>query len=108
MTMQQTKWKSLRDALSAAGDLSDRAVFGAEASIALNDLIAGSALYGRGDELSGRSVLVTTTSQFTTASTLMELDGIARRIVLCPPDLSLEHLPYVIESANVDAIVSDR
>jgi acyl-coenzyme A synthetase/AMP-(fatty) acid ligase len=36
------------------------------------------------------------------------LDGVARRIVLCPPDLPLEHLPYIIESANVDAIVSDR
>jgi acyl-coenzyme A synthetase/AMP-(fatty) acid ligase len=108
MSTQQTKWKSLRNALSTAGDLSGRAVFGAEASIPLKDLIAGSALYGRGDELSGRSVLVTTTSQFTTASALIELDGIARRIVLCTPDLPLEHLPYIIESANVDAVVSDR
>jgi acyl-coenzyme A synthetase/AMP-(fatty) acid ligase len=108
MSTQQNKWKSLRNALSAAGDLSGRVVFGAEASIPLNDLIAGSALYGRGDELSGRSVLVTTTSQFTTASALIELDGIARRIVLCTPDLPLEHLPYIIESANVDAVVSDR
>jgi acyl-coenzyme A synthetase/AMP-(fatty) acid ligase len=108
MTPRQTKWKSLRNALSAAGDLSGRFVFGAEASIALSDLIAGSALYGRGDELCGRSVLVTTTSQFTTASALMELDGVASRIILCTPDLPLEHLPYIIESANVDAIVSDR
>jgi acyl-coenzyme A synthetase/AMP-(fatty) acid ligase len=108
MSTRQIKCRSLRNALSTAGDLSGRSVFGAEASIALNDLIAGSALYGRGDELSGRSVLVTTTSQFTTASALMELDGLARRIVLCTPDLPLEHLPYIIESANVDAIVSDR
>jgi acyl-coenzyme A synthetase/AMP-(fatty) acid ligase len=108
MTARQSKWRSLRSALASAGNLSGRAVFGAEASIALNDLIAGSALYGRGDELSGRSVLVTTTSQFTTASALIELDGIARRIVLCTPDLPLEHLPYIIEAANVDAIVSDR
>src|ERR1700677_1712530 len=100
MSTRQIKCRSLRNALSTAGDLSGRSVFGAEASIALNDLIAGSALYGRGDELSGRSVLVTTTSQFTTASTLMELDGIARRIVLCTPDLPVAHLPYIIESAN--------
>jgi acyl-coenzyme A synthetase/AMP-(fatty) acid ligase len=106
--MRQTKRTSLWNALIAAGDLSGRFVFGAEASIALSDLIAGSTLYGRGNELCGRSVLVTTTNQFTTASALMELDGIARRIVLCPPDLPLKHLPYVIESANVDAIVSDR
>jgi acyl-coenzyme A synthetase/AMP-(fatty) acid ligase len=99
---------SLWHALSAAGDLSGRYVYGAEASIALNDLIAGTTLYGRGEELGGRSVLVMTTSQFTTASALIELDGIARRIVLCPPDLALGHLPFVIETAEVDAIVSDR
>jgi acyl-coenzyme A synthetase/AMP-(fatty) acid ligase len=106
--MPQSKWTSLWNALSTVGDLTGRSVFGAEASIALSDLLAGSALYGRGDELCGRSVLVTTTSQFTTAWALIELDGIARRIVLCPPDLPLEYLPYVIESANVDAIISDR
>src|SRR6202044_2321945 len=31
-----------------------------------------------------------------------------RRIVLCPPDLPLEHFPFVVDSAEVDAIVSDR
>src|ERR1700677_2530002 len=108
MSTRQIKCRSLRNALSTAGDLSGRFVFGAEASIALSDLIAGSALYGRGDELCGRSVLVTTTSQFTTASSLMDLDGVPSRIILCTPDLPLEHLPYIIESANVDAIVSDR
>ena len=106
--MPRNKPISLWHALSAAGDLSGRFVFGAEASIALSDLIAGTTLYGRGEELGGRSVLVMTTSQFTTASALIELDGVARRIVLCPPDLPLEHLPYVIETAEVDAIVSDR
>jgi acyl-coenzyme A synthetase/AMP-(fatty) acid ligase len=108
MKMPQTNWISLSNALSVAGDLSGRFVCGAESSIALSDLVAGSALYSRGDELCERSVLVTTTSQVTTASALMELDGIARRIVLCPPDLPLEHLPFVIEVAEVDAIVSDR
>jgi acyl-coenzyme A synthetase/AMP-(fatty) acid ligase len=103
-----TERTSLWDALSVAGDLSDRFVFGSESSIALSELLAGSALYGRGDELCGRSVLITTTNQFTTAWALVELDGIARRIVLCPPDLPLEHLPYVIKSANVDAIISDQ
>jgi acyl-coenzyme A synthetase/AMP-(fatty) acid ligase len=106
--MRQTKWTSLWNTLSSTGNLSGRSVFGAEASFALCDLIAGSALYGRADELCGRSVLVTTTSQFATASALIELDGIARRIVLCTPDLPLEHLPYIIEAANVDALVSDR
>jgi acyl-coenzyme A synthetase/AMP-(fatty) acid ligase len=106
--MRQTDRTSLWNALSTAGDLSGRFLFGAESSVAFNDLLKGSALYGRGEELCGRSVLVTTTNQFTTAWALLELDGVARRIVVCTPDLPLEHLPYVIEAANVDAIVTDR
>jgi acyl-coenzyme A synthetase/AMP-(fatty) acid ligase len=108
MKTQQDNRTSLWHALNAARDLSGRYVFGAEGRIALSDLISGTTLYGRGEELSGRSVLIMTTNQFTAASALIELDGIARRIVLCPPDLPVEHLPFVIETAEVDAIVSDR
>jgi acyl-coenzyme A synthetase/AMP-(fatty) acid ligase len=106
--MPQNSQASLWTALSAASDSSARFVYGAEASIALDDLVAGSTLYGRGDELRGLSVLITTTNQIVTASALIELDGIASRIVLCPPDLPLKLLPFVIDSADVDAIVSDR
>jgi acyl-coenzyme A synthetase/AMP-(fatty) acid ligase len=35
------------------------------------------------------------------------LDGVASRLILYPPDLPLGYLPFVIESAHVDAIVSD-
>ena len=56
----------------------------------------------------GRSVLVATKDQLTAALALLELDGIARRLILYPPDLPLEHVPFVIASASVDAIVSDR
>jgi hypothetical protein len=39
---------------------------------------------------------------------LIEPDGVARRLVLYPPDLSLAHLPFVARSEAVDAIVSHR
>ena len=39
---------------------------------------------------------------------IAELDGVAKRIVLCPSDLPRRHLPLIIESADVDVIVSDR
>jgi acyl-coenzyme A synthetase/AMP-(fatty) acid ligase len=106
--MQQPDRVSLWNVLNAAGDLSTRSVWGAEASIALGDLVAGSALAGRGHELCGRSVLIATIDQLTAVSALIELDGIARRIVLYPPDLPLEHLLFVARCAAVDAIVSDR
>ena len=59
-------------------------------------------------ELSGRSVLIATTDQLAAAAALIELDGIARRMVLCPPDLPAEYLPSIVKSAEADAIVSDR
>ncbi len=62
----------------------------------------------RSQELHGRSVLVATVDQFIAALALLELDGIASRLVLCPPDLPPEHLGFVIGAAGVDAIVSDR
>jgi acyl-coenzyme A synthetase/AMP-(fatty) acid ligase len=108
MKILQSSPISLWNALSTSGDLSGRLMLDADSHISLSDLIAGSALYGRGDELHDRSVLLTTKDQFTTASALIELDGIARRIVLCPPDLPLEHFPYVMDTAEVDAVISDK
>ena len=108
MRMSESSHASLWSTLSAAGDLSGRFVCGADARVALSDLIAGSALDDRGDDLAGRSVLIMTADQFTAALVMLELDGVARRMVLYPPDLALEHLPYVVEAANVDAIVSDQ
>jgi acyl-coenzyme A synthetase/AMP-(fatty) acid ligase len=57
--------------------------------------------------LAGRSVLVRTARQIGAAQALLELDGLARRLVLCPPDLAAEHLPYVLRTAEVEAIVTD-
>jgi acyl-coenzyme A synthetase/AMP-(fatty) acid ligase len=108
MSMLRNSRASLKDGLSAAGDLGGRSVVGADAAIAWSDLITGTVLAGRANELCGRSVVIATTHQLTAIATLVELDGVARRIVLYPPDLSLEHLPYVAHAAAVEAVVSDR
>jgi acyl-coenzyme A synthetase/AMP-(fatty) acid ligase len=76
--------------------------------VCLGALVGGSAIKDPREELSGRSVLVRTGDQLATALALIELDGVASRIVLCPPDLPFEHLPLLIESAAVDVIVTDR
>jgi len=99
---------ALWTSLSAAGRLPDRALWGAEASVTLGDLVHGSSLAGRLDELRGRSVLIATTDQLTAALALIELDGVARRLVLCPPDLPVDDLPFVVATAEIDALVSDR
>src|SRR5438046_5202419 len=99
---------SLWSALNGAGPLSDRALWGAEASVSLGDLVDGGSLGGRLDELRDRSVLVATRDQLTAALALIELDGVASRLVLCPPDLPTEHVPYVVATAAVDALGSDQ
>lgn len=106
--MPQSDWGSLWNALSASDGLERRALWGADGSIALGDLGRGSSLGGRLEELRGRCVLLATRSQLAAALALIELDGLARRIVLCPPDLTPAHVPYVIATADVDAVVSDR
>jgi acyl-coenzyme A synthetase/AMP-(fatty) acid ligase len=108
MKTQQPNRISLWNALTALGDLSGRSMWGANACFGVPDLVAGSVLGGRGHEFYGRSVLVATTEQLTAVATLIELDGLASRVVLYPPDLPLEHLSFVARIAAADAIVSDR
>lgn len=108
MKMPKNSDCSLWNALKASGDLSGSFVVGTHARVSLSDLTGGSAIDGRGEDLRGCSVLVLTADQFTAALVLLELDGIARRLILYPPDLPLDDLHFVIKAANVDAIVSDR
>src|SRR5437016_11468112 len=79
-----------------------------EGRVALHDLAHGTSLGGRLPELAGRSVLIATGDQLTAALALIELDGVARRLILCPPDLPRKVVPFVMATAAVDAVVSDR
>ena len=99
---------SIRDSLGRPSGCSGRALWGAAAGISLDDLLCGTALDGGAAQLTGRSVLVATRDQLTAALALIELDGFARRLIVCPPDIAPEHLPAIIETAGVDAIVSDH
>jgi acyl-coenzyme A synthetase/AMP-(fatty) acid ligase len=86
----------------------ERFLHGANGSVALADLCGGTSLGGRLEELAGRSVLLAAHDQLPAALALIELDGVARRVVLCPPDIVAAHLVEIAANAEVDAIVSDR
>jgi acyl-coenzyme A synthetase/AMP-(fatty) acid ligase len=100
--------RSLREVLNNASDTSNRFLWGTTGSTYFHDLTHGSFLGRPLSKYSGRSVLVATHDQLVTALALIELDGAARRLILCPPDLSAQQLSSVIASADVDAILSDR
>ncbi len=72
------------------------------------DIGASTIFASRRRELAGKSVLIGTRSQFVAARALIELDGLAARLVICPPDFSPRRLAAVISQAEVDAIVSDE
>jgi acyl-coenzyme A synthetase/AMP-(fatty) acid ligase len=99
--------RPLRDWLNEPANGGERFLHGRSASVALADLRDGSSLGGDLAALDGACVLVLTRDQLTAALALIELDGVARRMILCPADFAREHLPVVIAKAGVDAIVTD-
>ena len=99
---------SLWQLLSDAGRLSERWLSDVDACVSLAALSQGSSLGGRLHELRGRSVLLLARDQLPAALALIELDGIARRVVLCPPDVASTHLPAVVATAEIDAVVGDE
>ncbi len=95
--------------LMAASRASDHASLqGVEESLSFDDILSGTILSGHRHELNGRSVLVTLKAQLETAVALIELDGVASRLVVCPPDFTPDYLASVIEQAEVDVIVGDE
>jgi acyl-coenzyme A synthetase/AMP-(fatty) acid ligase len=104
--MQPLENRSLRQRLGDA--TADRFLRGVHGGVRLADLAGGTGLGGRLAELAGRSVLLAAHDQLAAAVALIELDGVARRLVLCPPDLPAQHLAAIIADAEIDAIVSDR
>ncbi len=97
---------SLRNAIDVGNTPSSGYLIGTEHRTALCDLLEGSAIAGV-QNLRGRSMLIASTDPFLTALALIELDGLAQRMALYPPDLAFEHLPHVMRHADVDAVVSD-
>jgi acyl-coenzyme A synthetase/AMP-(fatty) acid ligase len=75
--------------------------------VALAELAGASCLSEPLAALRGRSVLVATREQLTAALALIELDGLARRIVIATPDVPREQLLNVIATADVDTVVVD-
>jgi acyl-coenzyme A synthetase/AMP-(fatty) acid ligase len=84
-----------------------RYLFDRAAQVRVADLARGTSLRDGLAKLAGRSVLIATSSQLTSALALIELDGVARRITILPPDVDRAHLGALIADAESDAVVID-
>jgi acyl-CoA synthetase (AMP-forming)/AMP-acid ligase II len=100
--------RSLRDWIDGTADDCRRHLFGRQAQVGLVDLARGTSLDTDISKLQGRSVLLATHDQLTAALALIELDGVARRLVLVPPDVPRAQLAAVIADAGIDAVLGDE
>jgi acyl-coenzyme A synthetase/AMP-(fatty) acid ligase len=106
MKMSPRETFALRDYL--APDLKGRTLSDARRVVSLTDIVGETCLVGRPRQLSGRSVLLAVADQLISALAMTEIDGVARRMLLCPPDLKADHAGTLIEDAGIDAIVTDE
>lgn len=70
-------------------------------------LAASSSLGAAAETLHGRSVLIATQKQLPAALAALALEGVAARILLCPPDLPSRHLSSIVGDAGVNGVVAD-
>src|SRR3984893_8185516 len=104
--MSQREVFALRDYLSA--ELKGRAISDARHSVSLTDILSHTCLDACRSKLSGRAVLLSMSGQLLSGLAMIEIDGIARRMLLCPPDLNPDHLNALIPDAEIDAVVTDQ
>jgi acyl-coenzyme A synthetase/AMP-(fatty) acid ligase len=98
---------SLRERLSAVAPAQMPHLWALGGGLAFDVLASATSLGGRLPALHGRSALLVMRDQLATALALVELDGVVRRLVVCPPGLSPAHLAHVASGAGADAIVTD-
>jgi acyl-coenzyme A synthetase/AMP-(fatty) acid ligase len=96
----------IRDRLASAGT-AGRSLWGVGSSVRLDTLANETCLEADLAAIAGASVLIATHDPLAAAVALVELDGIAGRLVVGTPDLAAEQIPSVVARADVDAIVVD-
>jgi acyl-coenzyme A synthetase/AMP-(fatty) acid ligase len=97
---------ALRDYLSP--DLKGRTISDAYHEVSLSQSFQTTCIAAGPPQLSGRSVLVATSAQLSSALAMIEIDGVARRMLLCPPDVKADHVANIIDEAEIDVIVTDQ
>src|ERR1700756_1958768 len=106
MKMSLREVFALRDYLSP--ELKGRGISDARHRVSLTDILSRTCLDACRSKLSGRSVLLSMSGQLLSALAMIEIDGLARRMLLCPPDLNSDHLTALIDNAEIDTVVTDQ
>ena len=105
--MQRSSMRSLWSLIAPAEAPAPCFLADSRSRISIAQLAGHTWLGGELQALRGRSVLILTGRQLATAVAVAEIDGIARRMVLCTPDLSRAHMMSALVDAEIDTIVAD-
>jgi acyl-coenzyme A synthetase/AMP-(fatty) acid ligase len=97
----------LRDYLISYSSPSGRTISDANHELCLSDGYQTCIPVGV-EQISNRSVLLTAARQLLSALAMIEIDGLARQLLLCPPDVSLDAVRTLIDEAKIDVIVTDQ
>src|ERR1700721_1986406 len=106
MKMSPRETFALRDYLGP--DLKGRTISDAQRVVSLTDILEYTCLADRIGELSGRSVLMAVSDQLISGLVMTEIDGVGRRMLLCPPDLNADHLQSLMQAAATDPAAPAR
>ena len=99
---------SLRAHMAASRTSRGASLQDASRSVPFDGIMKGTVLPRRRHELYGKSVLIAAKAQIASALALIDLDGVASRLAVCPPDFTPHRLESVIKQAEIDAIVCDE
>ena len=98
---------SLRAHLEARRGALPATLFSRDHQAGLGELAHAGPLADRAQRLTGARVMVLASDQYAAAQAMIDLDGVATRMVLCPPDLTADQFAQAVELSGADAVVFD-
>ena len=104
--MSTPEIRGLRDHLGP--DSKGRTISDAHHELPLSANSQMACVAGGAQQLLGRSVLLAVSGQLLSALAMIEVDGVARRMLLFPPDVNPDYVAMLIKEAEIDAIVTDQ
>ena len=96
---------TLRSLLAGPGRAESWTWWGADAAVKRSDVLESECFEGATALPHRASVLLAIPDQATAAWALARLDGVARRIVLCPNDVNPRHWPQIVKDAEIDVVI---
>lgn len=97
---------TLSDVIRRGDTQTHRPCMAARGVADLRDVVTGNCFVDDAFDFQGRSVLLATRDQLSSVMAMIKLDGVARRVLLCLPDVSTADVRTIAARAEVDVVVA--